>query len=280
MEIFISHDVNDRYLMNALQSIINKSTGFEPIVIVRQENVMQDFVQKVQNGINSSFYFVPILSERSYQNVWVNQEIGYALGKGINVIPIVEKSIIGKLTKGFIHNYRDLPYSFLVSDSNNTNFRKKYRQVCQNLLDKLIQVHQYSEQNVKLLSEIFNGIWRTEFDQFINIREYGYYVNGKLEFFVDQFQFSDQVKRLSFRKIRAYKCNEVYKVELTVNTLNRLYTGTEQFSIDGGLTWGKSYPISFKNMDSNSDLNSSFNNTTILHPGDIVIGKRKSKFRF
>ena len=61
MNIFISHDTKDSYFMNALQAIINKTHVLNPIVIVRQDVVMQDFVEKVQEGIDKSYYFFPYL---------------------------------------------------------------------------------------------------------------------------------------------------------------------------------------------------------------------------
>lgn len=273
MNIFISHANEDSYCMEALQRIILKSKFLYPIVVVRQEKVMEDFVKKVQDGIVNSYYFIPILTEVSYQNQWVNQEIGFALGKNLKVIPIVEKSLIEKLTKGFIHSYRDLPYSFTNSELINKDFRKKFRHVCEKAINNLIVTHEYNETNLKLLAEVFDGHWKTEFDSSIVFKEYGYFVKEKLAFYVDRFKWDKVHNKILFRKLRVHNSNEIFDIELSIRTLNGYYIGKEKFSNDGGRSWGEPYEISFKNLNYHP-------NNSIGADTSIILGKRdKSKYR-
>ncbi|MFN8155583.1 MAG: TIR domain-containing protein [Bacteroidia bacterium] len=246
MKIFISHSTEDKYCMEALQTVINKTNVFTPVVIVRQEDVMKDFVEKVSFGINSSYYLIPILTENSWPNQWVNQEIGYAIGRGINVVPIVEKSLIGKLNKGFIHNYRDLPFSFNKTEANEKLFRKKYREACEKLIENLLIKHKYSEDNINQISQFFTGKWKSDFDPSIKIKGNEYYVNEKLEFYIDHFNYDANNGKVSFRKLRARNINEVFKVELSTRVKQMLYNGFESASTDGGQTYDNKYNISFR----------------------------------
>jgi hypothetical protein len=51
-------------------------------------------VKKVTSGIKKSYAVIPILSFKSIQAQWINQEIGYSFGKKKQVIAIIEKGLL------------------------------------------------------------------------------------------------------------------------------------------------------------------------------------------
>lgn len=48
----------------------------------------EDFIDQIQSLIGRSHLFMPILTRNSAENLWVHEEIGYALGAGIPVLPL------------------------------------------------------------------------------------------------------------------------------------------------------------------------------------------------
>lgn len=49
----------------------------------------QDFAENIRQWIDWSHFFIPVITEESKNRPWVHQEIGYALGRHIPLVPIV-----------------------------------------------------------------------------------------------------------------------------------------------------------------------------------------------
>ncbi len=111
-KVFISYAHADaskrRVLVRALES---GSPPIESVVIDARRAPGVPLAEKVIGGTTECDYFVPILTQFSISNQWVNQEIGYAIAVGKNIVPLVAQGIRGDL-KGFVHDQMDLPFSF------------------------------------------------------------------------------------------------------------------------------------------------------------------------
>jgi hypothetical protein len=59
----------------------------------------------------SSAIIIPIITEQSITEQWINQEIGFATAIDKKIMPIIESGLIDTL-KGFIHKQIDLPYTY------------------------------------------------------------------------------------------------------------------------------------------------------------------------
>ncbi|GEM_PF-1758766 len=117
--------------MDRLRIALNKSERLAPLVITTNEraNAQLYNTEKVAKGIEECRYFVPILTRNSYQNQWVNQEIGYAAGKSKPIYPLIENQLLhDRLLKGWIHTERDLPYRFNIFEDNERKSRRSYRE--------------------------------------------------------------------------------------------------------------------------------------------------------
>lgn len=131
INIFISYSSENANKMNALKRAILKSEMLAPIVVADKRSPKKSLADKVRGAILESDYLVPILTESSINNQWVNQEIGFAeaLGTKIKIFPIVEKAIFNDL-KGFIHSNLELPYQYAPSENKSkeaSSFRKSYQ---------------------------------------------------------------------------------------------------------------------------------------------------------
>ena len=109
--IFISYASIDNELVAILKDQILLGTSFEPIIIADQRKALKPLTQKIIDGIGKSDFIIPIITSNSFKEQWINQEIGYSISKGKNIVPIVQREIIKEL-KGFIHGEIDLPYNF------------------------------------------------------------------------------------------------------------------------------------------------------------------------
>ena len=111
-KVFISYEHADASKRRALVRALERgSAPIESIVIDARRAPGVSLAEKVIGGINECDYFVPILTQGSIANQWVNQEIGYARAVGKNIVPLVAEDIRGEL-KGFIHDQMDLPFCF------------------------------------------------------------------------------------------------------------------------------------------------------------------------
>ena len=130
MKIFISYSDNDRKKMIALEKAIKESAlNLKPIVVAKDAQPGVPLSEKIKKAINNCDIIIPIITEESIKNQWVNQEIGFAVAKEKKIFPIVDNAIIKNL-KGFIHDQIDIPFNFksYINDSTKEtrNFKKKH----------------------------------------------------------------------------------------------------------------------------------------------------------
>lgn len=128
-KIFLSYSELDKNKLKVLRSAVKKRQGLDPIVVSERRKVGQSLADKVKECMREADCLIPILTRKSIDSQWVNQEIGFAEALKMPIVPLVEKSLLDKL-KGFIHKQMDLPFVFIgvKSDSKKEarNFRKCY----------------------------------------------------------------------------------------------------------------------------------------------------------
>ncbi len=129
-KVFISFAETDRNKMILLKKAIEGSKSLIPVVVEDKKEGAILLSTLVCDAIKESNYFIPILSGRSVNTQWVNQEIGFAKGLSsqVEILPIVENEIIHSL-KGFIHNQIQLRYTYIADNSKSkeqASFKKCY----------------------------------------------------------------------------------------------------------------------------------------------------------
>lgn len=120
--VFISYSEEDSDKKDILNKALKRQKDiFTPIVVASKGSPARLLADKVKTNIDESDIFIPILSQNSISNQWVNQEIGYSFSKKqLMILPIVEVSLTSVL-KGFIHNQMDLSFKF--NEKNITDFK-------------------------------------------------------------------------------------------------------------------------------------------------------------
>ena len=84
--IFVSHSGGDIFL-NELQKYL---PDYDVIISDWRDKSGTSVAEKVQNHISRADIVAFLLTREAQTSAWVNQEVGFALGKGKNILPIVE----------------------------------------------------------------------------------------------------------------------------------------------------------------------------------------------
>lgn len=102
-EVFISVETKgDLSLATTLKEMLVTTSEFNVEVIVKGDHPNREIDELIKRKISSCKYFIPILTEISLSNQWVNQEIGFAVAKDKDIWPLHEKKIL-KQINGFLN---------------------------------------------------------------------------------------------------------------------------------------------------------------------------------
>ena len=86
--IFISHSEDDRILIEKIDEAL-RSKGFEVHVEQNEMNYGESQIDSICNAIDESEFVLLILTGKSIESKWVNQEIGFSYALGKTIIPVV-----------------------------------------------------------------------------------------------------------------------------------------------------------------------------------------------
>lgn len=96
-QVFVSHDPED---LSIVQELFSTVKNFPFGVHIALEAVESGRSRaRLEGRLANSDVVVAVLTERSAASTWINQEIGYAVAKGIPVLPLYETASLGA---GFI----------------------------------------------------------------------------------------------------------------------------------------------------------------------------------
>ena len=121
IKAFISYSASDsNKKAGILKELLQKYLGFESFIAHSDIPVGHDFNEIIIHQIKASHAFFPLISETSENSIFVNQEIGIAIGGGKPIIPIK----IDKNPYGFISHIQAL--KFPSADSKLVNLTVNY----------------------------------------------------------------------------------------------------------------------------------------------------------
>lgn len=135
-KIFLSYSESDKNKLKALRNAIKKRDGLDPIVVAERRKVGQSLADKVKECMDEANCLMPILTRKSIDSQWVNQEIGFAEALKMPIIPLIEENLLNEL-KGFIHKQMDLPFAFTGVESDAKKKARSFRKCYISALDYL-----------------------------------------------------------------------------------------------------------------------------------------------
>ena len=102
-EVFISVETkHDLSLATTLKEQLEATNEFTVEVIVRGDHPNREIDELIKRKIISCKYFIPIITEISLSNQWVNQEIGFAVARDKDIWPLYENKILMQIN-GFLN---------------------------------------------------------------------------------------------------------------------------------------------------------------------------------
>jgi len=140
-KIFLSYSELDKNKLKALRSAVKKRQDLDPIIVSERRKVGQSLADKVKECMQEADCLIPILTRKSINSQWVNQEIGFAEALKMPIVPLVEKDLLNKL-KGFIHKQIDLPFVFIGVKSDSKKEARNFRKCYVSALDYLVDSSQ------------------------------------------------------------------------------------------------------------------------------------------
>jgi hypothetical protein len=101
LRVFVSHAIgNDELPIVHHLAAALLGVGVEAYLGVYDREPGSPLGAKIQRSIDASDLVVVLLTKKGVESAWVNQEVGYAIGRGKKVLPFVEK---GLDTEGMLH---------------------------------------------------------------------------------------------------------------------------------------------------------------------------------
>jgi hypothetical protein len=106
IKTFISYSSQDSALIQRLHGSLD-AVGANPYVAEWWLEAGQPLADKIRRNIEDSTCLLTMLSDEANNSAWVHEEIGYAIAKGIPVIPVLE---VGVKVRGFLEGLEYIPY--------------------------------------------------------------------------------------------------------------------------------------------------------------------------
>lgn len=125
MKIFISHSQKDEKIARMLKQILEKENDIdEAFIFEEKKRYGIQIDRKITDEIDESDYLVAIITIHSKESASVNQELGYAQGKGLQKIPMMEKGS----EKGFlVYGSENIEFTL-------ENFKNKCVEICRYII--------------------------------------------------------------------------------------------------------------------------------------------------
>lgn len=247
IKVFISYSYENDNKRKTIEKLIKESNVLEPIVVANKRQSGRTLEAKVKDGINTSKYFVPILTPESIGNQWVNQEIGYATAKEIPILPIVDSSV-SNILKGFVHNQKDLSCRFATTGEPTTD-RRKFRKAAAELVQEIMlreapENNEYVKPHMQTMPDmagLFRGIWQCSYrnkeasgiDRPIRIKNDEYFINNQKKFRITGFFLNGMQTMFKYTKNGFYEDKRVIRGRMEIIDLYQHYEGEETNSETG-----------------------------------------------
>lgn len=125
-QIFIIHSEEDNYVLKRLVDEYHDQIFGDTTLQIRfvdsqsAEQLGKNFGDMIKQEIDHSRYVIVIVTPNSAHSVWVNQEIGYAIGKGKDILPMKKTQWLEKGSASYIPI--SMPNYFMTANVGSQNW--------------------------------------------------------------------------------------------------------------------------------------------------------------
>ncbi len=110
--VFLSYSREDSALMEVIHDHLSQELGCIPVVDQKNLVVGRPFDDRIRECIEQAHVFLPLLTQNSKSRPWVHQEIGYAMGKNVPILPLA----LDSLPDGMLGHLQALQVKFDLTD--------------------------------------------------------------------------------------------------------------------------------------------------------------------
>lgn len=166
IQVFISHSQNDENLAVTLKGVLEESNEINAFMFEQKKRYGIQIIEKITCEIDEADYLVAIITQNTQESASVNQELGYAQGRGIEKIAMVED----KTKKGF------MIYGSECCDFSKTNFKDKCVEIRKYILNEGLKYTR--DRELVLESAYYRKVLERAVCFFLNSTYYRFNVGG------------------------------------------------------------------------------------------------------
>ena len=192
--VFISHRHEDAHYVGKVRDILGASYGIDAFVAHNDINPSAQWRATIRAALASCHFMVALLHEKFHESQWCDQEVGWAMGRGVPIMPVRREAHVGPRFDGFMEEYQDC----VLGPANLYGTGEWW--LADRILDAVLEDRRTNNVGVKALAEAFvnSGSYDTTRAHWARIEK------------VDHFD-SDQLRRLEY----AVKTNrQVYEANV------------------------------------------------------------------
>ncbi|RJQ50599.1 MAG: toll/interleukin-1 receptor domain-containing protein [Nitrospiraceae bacterium] len=89
MKIFISYSIHDKEIAGALKKYLEEHDDIECFIAHDDIPYGSEWEEDIISNLKSANYFMPLQTEQLTKSYWCQQEAGFAVAKGIKIIPLI-----------------------------------------------------------------------------------------------------------------------------------------------------------------------------------------------
>jgi len=154
MKIFISYAHEDRVQVSEIKRYLDDEFGFDVFLAHEDIAPTHEWVDEILSELNVCDVFIAFLTENFNKSDWTDQEVGFALARGVKIIPLNARVN----PRGFIGRYQALNFRTVISACNEIlKIIVETPDLRENILNQLIAVFENSY-NFRRAESVFDNL--------------------------------------------------------------------------------------------------------------------------
>jgi len=106
--VFISHCHEDAEFVGRMRDVLATKYGIDAFIAHSDIDPSKKWRDTIRAALASCHFMVAVLHARFHESQWCDQEVGWAMGRGIPVMPVRRQAHHGQRRDGFLEEHQDL----------------------------------------------------------------------------------------------------------------------------------------------------------------------------
>jgi hypothetical protein len=105
--VFVSHRHEDAEFVAQVRDVLSKFYGIDAFVAHNDINPSAAWRATIRTALASCHFMVAVLHEKFHDSQWCDQEVGWAMGRGVPIMPVRRQPHTGQRFDGFLEEHQD-----------------------------------------------------------------------------------------------------------------------------------------------------------------------------